>query len=992
LAVGDFFGFVPTGFRDNLEFRVRLRELCARDERARRVIWEACRLDPLFWLQAFCFFYEPRPRFSADGSALPKTIPAILWPHQVPVIKTICENLGIKDIAVQKSRGEGLSWIVCLLAIHDWLFHDMAKVGLVSSTELKADDPNNMDSLGAKCLAVDTPVLTDKGWRPIGDLRVGDKVVGSDGQFTDVVSVVPPYEAFRHNVTLHDGTVIKCTIDHKFPVLQKHERTSARRFYNPHTYKAFEVGQMRGSLRYHDEKHWNWQVMPSPVVQFPERDLPLDPYTVGALIGDGCLSKCAIELAGVDQEIADTVHARSGLSIKKWKGCSWGVSGPGLIATLQQIGLRGCRAWEKQIPPEYMLSSVEQRTWLLRGLMDTDGTISKNGRASFSTTSHVLAEQVVELVRSLGGLCSVREYTGRTVYKGENRTCRTGWKVELSIPGINPCHLARKRARYKPRKHTAGRMIVDVSPADCGMVTCITVANPDHLFLIDGNVLTHNCDWELARLPTWMVGVKDQDWKRSQSDHSWVNYRTGSQINAFAATADTGRAGRYGYFICDEIAFWDAGKDRKFLESIRESTECRVCVSTPNGSSGAFYDMCHVPSAETIKIRVHWTQNVYKNRGLYKIIEGRPEAVDPANNPIPPDYIGPTQDVQDLFSRLRAKGFRLEGRLRSPWYDRQCDRSDSTPQSIAQELDLDFSGAKYRVFSPDFIDRAKDTACRPVLQGSLEHNPETLDVQFSDRVDVGEMKLWVQLDGRGNPPLGTYVVAADIGSGLGGSFTSNSACEVFDRTTGEQVAEYASNTIEPSEFGEVCVAIARWFNQAYLGWESNFGGGFTKRVIALGYPNVYYRTVLWKRSKKKQKEVGWWTDDRTKELMFSDLHRKVKVGDIVLRSEDLVRECGEYVRLGPKSAIVHELSISTTDESSKGKAHGDRVIATCIAVQLMEDRPLLEKVLREVGHQGPAPPNTLAWRVEQWEQMERGGRDEWDDGLVRDALRGTFLD
>lgn len=649
MAIGDYYGSVPTDFKENLKYRIRLRELCARDERAAKVVWEICKSDPLYFFQAVCFLVESRPRFDEEGKLLPEVIPFILWEHQIPAIITIYENLGIRDIAVFKSRGEGFTWIVSLLALHGWIFGGMYKVGLVSQTEDKSDDPTNLDSIGARL------------------------------------------------------------------------------------------------------------------------------------------------------------------------------------------------------------------------------------------------------------------------------------------------------------------------------------------------------DWELARLPTWMVGTKKIDWDRSISDHSWVNYRNMAQINAFAATSNTGRAGRYRWFLADELAFWETGKDKKFMESIRGSTESRLCVSTPNGVGGVFYEMVHRPS-NCVRVRVHWTQNTVRNRGLYKIIEGRPEAVDPLHNPIPPEYIGPTEDVKNLFSRLRAKGFRLEGTLRSPWYDTECDRGDSTPQSIAQEYDLDFAGSEYLVLQPEFFVKARDTVCRPVQQGTLDYHPETIVAEFADRGGTGDCKLWVPLDSRGRPPVSTYVIGGDVASGTGGSYCSNSVCQVVDRVTGEQVLEYASNSIPPEEFGELCVAIARWFYDAYLGWEMNFGGGFTARVKALGYNNVYYRTQLWHRSKKKTKEMGWHTDRKTKGALFSDLQRMVKGGSVVLRSEDLVRECGEYSYDGGNSEIKHKSVIGSDDPSAQGEAHGDRVIAMGVAIQLMLDRPLIERGFAVKDHSGPVLPDTLAWRVQQWEHEERLRGGEWDDGTLGEIASGAFLE
>jgi hypothetical protein len=407
-------------------------------------------------------------------------------------------------------------------------------------------------------------------------------------------------------------------------------------------------------------------------------------------------------------------------------------------------------------------------------------------------------------------------------------------------------------------------------------------------------------------------------------------------------------------------------------------------VSTPNGSEGAFYGMIHVPS-NVVKIRIHWTQNNYRNRGLYKLVAGIPTPVDGKRNPMPMEYVGPSEEILNLYSRLRSKGFRLGDRIRSPWYDNECDKADATPQSIAQEYDLDFGGSMYRVFPPEFTDVVRDTVLRPLHRGVVDFNPETLEIDYTDRPDAGECKLWVELDAAGNPPVGTYVLGVDIGSGQGGSHTSNSVCQVINRMTGEQVLEWASNMIEPSDFAKLCVAIAMWFYNGYLGWESNFGGGFTKRVISMGYGNIYHRTVLWRKSRRKQKEVGWWTDDRTKELMFSDMYRKARGGEIVLRSDDLLRECGEYIRSGPKSSIVHVLSTKTSDESSRGKAHGDRVIAFAIAVQLLEDRPVLDRDRVELPT-GPPPANTLAWRVAHWEKQDT--LDDWDDGTLGDIARG----
>ncbi len=48
---------------------------------------------------------------------------------------------------MEKSRAEGVSWMMLMFALRDWLFEPMSKLGLVSSTLDKADNPKDSDSL-----------------------------------------------------------------------------------------------------------------------------------------------------------------------------------------------------------------------------------------------------------------------------------------------------------------------------------------------------------------------------------------------------------------------------------------------------------------------------------------------------------------------------------------------------------------------------------------------------------------------------------------------------------------------------------------------------------------------------------------------------------------------------------------------------------------------------------------------------------------------------
>ena len=660
MAAEDYYRKVPKDRDENLKYRLELRNRCKTDARVRRAVESACRDDVLYFFNAMCWLYEPRPMFVEKAGVrrkLPMVIPFITWPHQDEAIREIYDNLGLEDVGVEKSRGEGMSWMAVLMALHNWLFVDNCKIGLVSRTESAADDPEDSDSLF--------------------------------------------------------------------------------------------------------------------------------------------------------------------------------------------------------------------------------------------------------------------------------------WKI----------------------------------------------------------------DWELTKLPAWMAGKRNADWKRNVTNHTLTNLRNGARITAGAATGDVFRGGRLTWALMDEFAFFRKGEDADALNSSHGATNSRLFVSTVNGQNNEYFRIMHEPSS-MVKVIIDWKQNVARNRGLYRFQSGVPVAVDPVNNPLPDHYDPPTQEVLDLFARLRRKGFRLEGDhrsgdpgedapLRSPWYDHECDRPGMTPQRIAQELDRDYAGSEYLVFGNEFNSHVSKQVMPAVHIGMFDVYEETGDgeidysILFNSTFD-GNAKLWMPLDVRGRPPKSSYALGADVCTGLGGSYTSNSTLVGIDLLTREQVLAFASNTIEPGDFADLAVGVANWMWGAYLGWEHNGpGAAFTKRMIKLAYGNVFRRKSQTKKSKRETKELGWWTDEKTKAAMFSEISRAVQKGDAVVRDEQLAKEFKQYVYLNGK--IEHAASLTTEDSSSRGKAHGDRVIAFGVVLQCAADRPNLsaqsEMAMRGYGERprmSQPPSNTMAYRMKLANDEDRQGSDDLD--------------
>lgn len=177
---------------------------------------------------------------------------------------------------------------------------------------------------------------------------------------------------------------------------------------------------------------------------------------------------------------------------------------------LNNLNLLGKNYLTKFIPKQYMYSSIDDRIQLLRGLMDTDGTIKEGGCASFTTVSKQLADDIIELVQSLGGRAIVksRNRIGK-VSKISNENSEQiitsrhiSYEFTISMPqDINPFYLKRKAERHLCRYIHAPK-IISIEPVGEKEVQCIKVDNARHLYLTDNFIVTHNTKDE--KLEPWL--------------------------------------------------------------------------------------------------------------------------------------------------------------------------------------------------------------------------------------------------------------------------------------------------------------------------------------------------------------------------------------------------------------------------------------------------------------------------------------------------------
>ncbi len=354
-----------------------------------------------------------------------------------------------------------------------------------------------------------TKVLTPTGFRPIGELQVGEFVIGSDGLPTEVLGVYPQGFKEIYRVFTQDGSSTLASGDHLWSVYTRDDR---RRHKPP---RVLQTKEMVGNLRAAHYHRYELPLLSAPV-RFAARPMPLDPYALGLLLGDGCLT-CATtpSFATTDPELGETPgNLIPGIEARRTSDVDYAlnrVTRPGEVITrenpvtgaLRQLGLAGTRSNTKFIPADYLWNTPEVRLAVLQGLLDSDGgPVTRRGRScrvQFCTTSSRLRDDVVLLVQSLGGVVywRTRPADGRKPGRARGRDVHyrfDAYVLDIRLPaGLAPFRLARTAEKYD---ETGGgrpiRFIDRIESAGTEEAVCIQVAAADSLYVTEDFLLTHN--------------------------------------------------------------------------------------------------------------------------------------------------------------------------------------------------------------------------------------------------------------------------------------------------------------------------------------------------------------------------------------------------------------------------------------------------------------------------------------------------------------------
>lgn len=530
---------------------------------------------------------------------------------------------------------------------------------------------------------VSSKVLTKDGFKRMGDMKVGDIVRTPDNGLANVTGIFPQGVKDVYRLTMDDGTTVECGLNHLWKFYTKRQLS-----YNKEKNKdSFSVKELKDILDYYKKDGNKWVMTKNNYIAIPttepltlgnKKDFLINPYLMGALLGDGSFRDNSIKFTTADAQMFDNMKIPENYHWKKLGDkYSWRLSKTKgkynqMHKQLKEYNLFDKLSIDKHIPKDYLYTSIDQRKALLKGLMDTDGGIDKNGCIEYSTASKQLAEDVQFLVESLGGKV-------RSTYK--NNSCNGSYRLHIRI-NFCPFMLDRKIKIYNKRYNGRDkyRYVREIEIIRQEESQCIMIDSEEHLYLTDHFIPTHNTTvykiyaaWMLwyNKMPTGLFNTTNiiviaQSGKGSESYiQDIVNYyniaderyyklfgvknfftrkfpkrsdkakNTNTMFNlrapngnwcslsAFSPTPKARGEGA-GILLLDELAFWDdmvADAQTIYDEVVRpivtDNPNTKVLIATtPNGATGLSYDLMPIDGHETMYDLI-WLPYYYRDDTAY---------------------------------------------------------------------------------------------------------------------------------------------------------------------------------------------------------------------------------------------------------------------------------------------------------------------------------------------------------------------------------------
>lgn len=433
----------------------------------------------------------------------------------------------IKNSSQQNKRGKTLSKSRKLAKVlaknsHDQNVHNdsnVVKLGQRSYKRVELIPRNTAQEYYVECLVkhrvvfavgpagtgkaqpLTAKIKTPTGWITMGDIKIGDVVSTPDGKSASVTGIFPQGKKDIYKVTFTDGRSTECCKEHLWEV-----------FYPDNWGRKSKVLSLEQIIELQSKLRKKLQIRLPEHQIMEDIKLPIEPYLLGCLLGDGSLTvKGRIGFSTSDKCIVDRLNqlVPDGQFIHKsnYDYCfNSGGKGSGnkldsfgstLRESVNGMGLFGKKSFEKFIPNEYLNASKNQKIKLLQGLLDTDGYADKkNNGLYFSTTSQTLAEQVQYLVRSIGGTAKISSKIPTYIYKGIKKQGRMAFDVKINyVDKKSLVNLQRKKDCLNNndqyiKNNRIG--IASIEQTESKEAQCIMIDSADHLYITDDFIVTHN--------------------------------------------------------------------------------------------------------------------------------------------------------------------------------------------------------------------------------------------------------------------------------------------------------------------------------------------------------------------------------------------------------------------------------------------------------------------------------------------------------------------
>jgi len=393
-------------------------------------------------------------------------------------------------------------------ALHDMLEPDRVTQHL----ERGAIEVAPLAFMRGRSQPLSTPVLTPVGYRPIGELAVGDLVIGSDGRPTPVLGVYPQGRRAVFRLRTDDGACTLCCAEHLWRVRTARDRRRGR------PGRVLETRALARRLRRLGRLRFELPLLSAPA-ELEAREVALDPYTLGRWLGEAASPVRPAQAEPAPLAAHAVLAPRRSLAPAGPAGALAEAAPAGALA---EAAPAAGQAPTRGIPRAYLHNRASVRIALLQGLLDSaaggvaarPGALGR-GRATvrYTTASPALRDDVVELVRSLGGVATWRTrpcaagsagaavagagagyQAGSAGAGGTGAGGRATYVLDIRLPPhLTPFRLPAKRAlqdRFRMLRPT--RRVTAIEPAGEAECVCIQVAAADSLYVTEGCLLTHN--------------------------------------------------------------------------------------------------------------------------------------------------------------------------------------------------------------------------------------------------------------------------------------------------------------------------------------------------------------------------------------------------------------------------------------------------------------------------------------------------------------------